>query len=154
MAIFTVAISDVTVTAVQDVFHLKASANDPIVILALELEQKGLVASEALNVKFKRQITTVTQGSGGSTPTPAPLAGGSASSGVTAHANDTTQASAGTITTLFGKTFQLLNGLVWIPVPEVRPIIRPGTGFIVDLATAPSASMKLSGWIAYEEAGL
>ena len=154
MAFYTVAISDVTVTAVQDVFHLKAGATYPISIIALELEQKGLTAAEALNVKFKRHTATVTQGSGGSTPTPAVLAGGSASSGITAHANDTTQASAGTLTTLFGKTFQLLNGLVWIPVPEMRPIISVSTGFVVDLATAPSASMKLSGYIVYEELGL
>jgi len=151
---FTVAISDVTVSAVQDVFHLKAGATYPIIIHGLELEQKDLVATEALNVKLKRHTATVTQGSGGSTPTPAPLAGGSASSGVTAHANDTTRATAGTITTLFGKTFQLLNGLVWLPTPEVRPIISVGTGFIVELATAPSGAMKLSGWIAYEEVGL
>ncbi len=154
MAMFSVAISDVAVTLVQDVFHLKAGSTRPIIIHGLELEQKGLTAAEALAVKLKRHTATVTQGSGGSTPTPAVLAGGSASSGVTAHANDTTRASAGTITTLFGKTFQLLNGLIWLPTPEIRPIIDPATGFIVELATAPSASMNLSGWIVYEEVGL
>lgn len=154
MAMYSVAISDVTATAVQDVFHLKAGATYPIIIHAVELNQKGLTAAEALNVKLKRHTATVTQGSGGSTPTPAVLAGGAASSGITAHANDTTQASAGTITTLFGLTFQLLNGLFWMPSPEMRPIISVSTGFIVDLATAPSASMKLSGYIVYEEPGL
>lgn len=154
MAMFSVAISDVTVTAVQDVFHLKAGATYPIIIHAIELEQKGLTATEALNLKFKRHTATVTQGSGGSTPTPALLAGGSSASGITAHANDTTQASAGTITTMFGKTFNLLNGVFWMPSPEMRPVISISTGFIVDLATAPSASMKLSGYIVYEELGL
>lgn len=154
MASFIVPVADVTVTAVQDVFHLKAGSTNPIRILGVELEQKGLVAVEALNVRFRRHTVTVTQGSGGSTPTPVAIAPASASSGVTAHANDTTQASAGTITTIFGKTWQLLNGLFWLPTPEFCPLIAPATGFIVSLDTAPSASMKLSGWIAYEELGL
>lgn len=154
MAMFSVAISNVAVSAVQDVFHLKAGASRPIVIHAIELEQRGLTGVEGLAIRLRRQTVTVTQGSGGSTPTPSPLGGGSASSGVTAHANDTTQASAGTITTLFGKVFYVLNGLLWLPTPELRPTIDAGTGFIVDLATAPSASMNLSGYIAYEEPGL
>lgn len=154
MAMFSVALSDVTATAVQDVWHLKAGATYPIIIHWVELHQKGLTSVEALNVKFKRHTATVTQGSGGSTPTPAVLAGGSASSGITAHANDTTQASAGTLTNIHAMTWQLLNGLLWIPTPECRPIISVSTGFIVDLATAPSASMKLSGTIVYEEPGL
>lgn len=154
MAVFSVAVADVNVTAVQDVFHLKAGSTNPIRILGVELEQKGLVAVEALNVRFRRHTATVTQGSGGSTPTPVPIAPASASSGITAHANDTTQASAGTITTLFGKTWQLLNGLFWLPLPEFFPLIAPATGFIVSLDTAPSAAMKLSGSVVFEEIGL
>lgn len=154
MAIFSVPLSDVTVTAVQDVWHLKAGSASPLRILGFSLDQKGLTAVEALNVRARRHTVTVTQGSGGSTPTPVAIAPASASSGITAHANDTTQASAGTLTTIFGATWQLLNGLLWLPTPEFCPLIAPSTGFIVSLDTAPSASMKLSGWIAFEEIGL
>lgn len=155
MAMYSVAIHDLTFAAVMDAFHLKASASNPIIIHSVELEQKGITSTESLNMRLKRQTVTVTQGSGGSTPTPTPLGGaGVGASGVTAHTGDTTQASAGTIVTLWGKQFALLNGFFWMPAPEQRPVISISTGFIVDIATAPSTSCKLSGTIVYEEPGL
>lgn len=156
MAMFSAVIDEVTVSAVQDLFHLKAGAGSPIIIHSLAISQRGMTAAEALRVRLKRQTGTVTQGSGGSTSTPKFLGPTSVSSGVTVHANDTTQASAGTIDTLVADTWQLLNGLIWIPVPETRITIAAGTGFIVDLATAPSVSstMKVSGTVKWEEPNL
>lgn len=154
MAIFSVPMSAVSVSAAQDLWHLKAGATYPIVIHSIQLDQKGLTATEAREVYLRRHTATVTQGSGGSTPTPAPHAPGSTASGITAHMNDTTAASAGTITTINSMTWQFLNGLFWMPAPEDRIYITPATGFIVNLPNAPSGAMTVSGFITFEELGI
>ena len=154
MAIFKIPMSAVACSAAQDLWHLKAGATYPLLIHEIVLSQKTLVATEGRDLKLIRHTTTVTQGSGGSTPTPAQMNPGGSASGITAHMNDTTQASAGTLTTLHSDVWQFLNGFFWMPAPEDRIFISPATGFIVSLVTAPSASMTVSGTITYEELGL
>lgn len=154
MAIFKVPMSAVSVSSAQDLWHLKAGATYPLLIHEIVLSQKTLVAVEGKDVKLIRHTTTVTQGSGGSTPTAQNINPGGASSGITAHMNDTTQASAGTLTTLHSDVWQFLNGFFWMPAPEDRIFIAPGTGFIVSLVAPPSAAMVVSGTITYEELGL
>jgi hypothetical protein len=154
MAIFKVPMSAIAVSAAQDLWHLKAGATYPILIHEIVLSQKTLVAVEGKDIKLIRHTVTVTQGSGGTTPTPQNTMPGGASSGITAHMNDTTQASAGTLTTLHADVWQFLNGFFWMPAPEDRIFIAPATGFIVSLAVAPSGSMTVSGTITYEELGL
>lgn len=154
MAIFKVPMSAVAVSAAQDLWHLKAGSTYPLLIHEIVLSQKTLVAVEGKDIKLIRHTATVTQGSGGSTPTPQNINPGGASSAITAHMNDTTQASAGTLTTLHSDVWQFLNGFFWMPAPEDRIFIAPATGFIVSLAVAPSASMTVSGTITYEELGL
>lgn len=154
MSIYTVPMHAVAVSQAQDLWHIKAGAAYPLILHHIELDQKGLIAVEAREVRIKRHTVTVTQGSGGSAATPAPHAPGGASSGVTARMNDTTQASAGTITTLLSKTWQLLNGWFYMPAPEDRLYFAPGTGIIVDLPNPPSGPMTVSGFITWEEIGL
>lgn len=154
MAIFTVTMNGVAVSALQDLYHVKAGSVYPILIHSLQLGQKGLTAVEAKEVVFLRHTATVTQGSGGSSPTPQPVANLGATSGATVHMNDTTPASAGTLTAIGADTWQFLNGLFWLPPPEDRPLIVPGTGFIVKLPTAPSGAMTVYGTLTFEELGL
>lgn len=154
MAIFKVPMSAVSVSTAQDLWHIKAGTIYPVLIHEIVLSQKTLAAVEGKDLKLIRQTTTVTQGSGGSTPTPQNIAPGGASSGCTVHMNDTTQASAGTLTTLHADVWQFLNGFFWMPAPEDRIFVAPATGFIVSLVVAPSAVMAVSGTITFEELGL
>jgi len=154
MAIFKIPMSAVSISTVQDLWHIKAGGTYPLLIHEIVLSQKTLVAVEGRDLKLIRHTATVTQGSGGSTPTPQNIAPGGASSGCTIHMNDTTQASAGTLTTLHADVWQFLNGFFWMPAPEDRIFVAPGTGFIVSLAAAPTAAMVASGTITYEELGL
>ena len=154
MAIFKVPMSAVSVSAAQDLWHVKAGATYPLLIHEIVLSQKTLVAVEGKDLKLIRHTTTVTQGSGGTTPTPQNTNPGGASSGTTVHMNDTTQASAGTLTILHSDVWQFLNGFFWMPAPEDRIFIAPGTGFILSLVAAPSAAMVVSGTITFEELGL
>lgn len=154
MATYKVPMSAVSVSAAQDLWHVKTGAIYPLLIHEIVLSQKTLVAVEGKDLKLVRHTTTVTQGSGGSTPTPQNINPGGAVSGTTVHMNDTTAASAGTLTTLHSDVWQFLNGFFWMPAPEDRIFIAPGTGFIVSLVAAPSAAMVVSGTITFEELGL
>lgn len=153
MAVYSIPMNNVAVAAAQDLWHLKAGATRPIILHSITLNQKSLTAVEGKEIKLIRHTVTVTQGSGGSTPTPAPAGGGAAASGITAHMNDTTQASVGTLTQLYADVWNFLNGFLYMPAPEDRFVIDPGTGIIVALGTAPSASMSVSGAIVFEEIG-
>lgn len=154
MAIFKIPMSAVSVSTAQDLWHIKVGATYPLLVHEIVLSQKTLVAVEGRDIKLVRQTVTVTQGSGGSTPTPQNIAPGGATSGCIIHMNDTTQASAGTLTTLHADVWQFLNGFFWMPAPEDRIFVAPGTGFIVSFPAAPSAAMVASGTITYEELGL
>ncbi len=154
MAIYKVPMNAVSVSVAQDLWHLKAGATYPLLIHEIVLNQKTLAATEGKEIKFLRHTVTVTQGSGGSTPTPVNVMPGGASSGITAHMNDTTAASAGTLTQLHADVWQFLNGFFYMPAPEDRIFIAPATGFVVNLPTAPSSAMVVSGTITYEELGL
>lgn len=153
MALYSVAMLNVSLAAAQDLWHLKAGATRPIIIHSVELNQKTLLTVDHREIRMKRHTVTVTQGSGGTTPTPTPLAPGSAASGITAHMNDTVQASAGTLVDLYNSVWNFLNGFLWVPAPEDRPVIDPATGFIVALNTAPGSAIVSSGAIVYEEIG-
>lgn len=154
MAIFKIPMSAASVSTGQDLWHIKAGATYPVLIHEIVLSQKTLVSVEGREVRLVRHTATVTQGSGGSTPTPQNIAPGGASSSCTIHMNDTTQASAGTLTILHADVWQFLNGFFWMPTPEDRIFIAPGTGFIVSLPVQPSAAMAVSGTVTYEELGL
>ncbi|MFO1081878.1 MAG: hypothetical protein U1E23_14765 [Reyranellaceae bacterium] len=154
MALFSVPISAVAVSAAQNLWHIKAGATYGFWLHGFTLDQKTLTSVEGKEIDIVRHTVTVTQGSGGSAPTPTLLSPGSASSGVTAHINDTSRASAGTRTIVKSMVWQFLNGLFYLPPPEQRIWIAPATGLIIDLPTGPSGSMTVSGHLVYEEVGL
>lgn len=150
--VYSLSFSDIAVAAAQDLLGITTTASVPIAIHSVVLSQKTLTSWEAKNVKLLRVPATVSQGSGGTTPTPRPMNAGDAAAGGTYHANDTTPAtSGGTIVVLHNEEWNFLNGLFWLPPPEDRPIIRVSEGFMVNLVTAPSASMTCSGTVVFEE---
>ena len=68
------------------------------------------------------------------------------SAGVNASANG-----AGTLTVLDHQAFNNLNGFLWVPTPEERPIVGPDLTFVFQLQGTPSA---LTGWeatVTFEE---
>lgn len=153
-AMFKVPMKAVSVSAQQDLWHIKAGATRPIIVREIRLGQRGITAVEELDIAIRRHTVTVTQGSGGSTPTPVNCGPGGASSGATVHMNDTTKASAGTLTDIDADIFYVLNGFFWLPPPEIAVTIDPGTGLVVVLNTTPSGAANWSGCLTFEELGL
>lgn len=154
MAIFKVPMKAVSASAQQDLWHVKAGSTRSIVLREVRLSQRGLAVVESWDIAFRRHTVTVTQGSGGSTPTPVNVRPGGPSSGATVHMNDTTKASAGTLTDIDADVFHVLNGFFWLPPPEIDITIDPSTGIVVVLNTTPSGAVNLSGCLTFEEIGL
>lgn len=148
---YSATFEEVAVTAAQDLFELVAPADMSVAIHGLVISQSsdaGDAASEQLNVLVHRASTS---GSGGSVPTPAPLAVGDAASTVTVEANNTTQGTEGTI--IHSESFNVMAGLqIWLP-PECRWMISPSGRLVVELQTAPADSLTMSGTIYFEEIG-
>jgi len=150
--IYSISMADVAVTAAQDLFNITATSGMAFEVLRVELGQKTLTSWEARGIIMKRFPTTVTAGSGGSAATPRPMNGGDAAATITARINDTTpMTTSGTAVTLLARDWEFLNGFIWVPLPDERPVITPSQGFNVNLVTAPSASMTVSGFVTVRE---
>lgn len=148
--IYTTTIENVAIgTAVQDIFSLLTGAGVGIELHQIHLEA-SVSAEAALRMRLKRGTATVTQGSGGTNQTPAPVdVSDAAASGVTAHINDTTQATTtGAFTTLAGFQWDVALPFDHLPAPEDRETCGVSQILILDLP-AVITSTTISGYIKY-----
>lgn len=150
--IYVTTIENVAIgTAVQDIFSLVTGASNGLELHYIRLEA-NVSAEAALRMRLKRGTATVTQGSGGTNQTPTALdANDGASSGITAHINDTTQATTtGAFTTLAGFQWDVALPFEFLPAPENRPTITVSQALILDLP-ATITSTTISGFIMYRQ---
>ncbi len=149
---YTVTIDAVAVSAAQDLFGLLATASMAFKVHELFLGQKTLTTAEMRQITCKRMPATATVGSGGSAATPRKDLSGDAAATFTARINDTTpQTTGGTAEPVYADDWYYSNqNLIWIP-REKGPVIKPSDGFVVNLPTAPSGSMTVSGSLKIEE---
>ena len=145
---YSATFEEIAVSAVQDLFEVVAPSDAAVVIHGFEISQSSDTDSEMLNLLVHRGTAS---GSGGASVTASPLAVGDAAFGGTVERNNTTQSVEGTI--LHSAAFNVLNGYVWIPTPECRPVISPSGLFIVELQTAPADALTMSGVVYFEEIG-
>ncbi len=111
---------------------------------------KCVQAEEMLRIRIQRGMTTV--GSGGSAPAMNPVEAQNTMTALgTARANDTSAASAGTITQILEECFNVRTGYIYMPVPEARPTIAVSTRLAFNLVAAPADSLTMSGTIIWEE---
>jgi hypothetical protein len=152
--IYSVVFSSVAVTAQQDFFEYTAPSDAIAVIHSVELTQStdvGDAAAEGLAILHKRGATV--SGSGGSTPTPAPLDFGYAAAGGVAKVNNTTKANTGTIVTMHSSNWIIQSPYLWLPTPEYRHILSPSQRYTIELGTTPADSITVSGTLIVEDVG-
>lgn len=148
---YSATFEEVAVTAAQDLFEINAPSDATVIVHAVHISQSsdaGDAQSEQLNVLIHRGSTS---GSGGSTPTAAPLSLGDPAFGGTVEANNTSQSTEGT--QLHSENFNVMAGLSIIWTPETRPVISPSGRLIIELQTAPADSLTMSGTVYFEEVG-
>lgn len=155
MRLYSVNFENVAATVAQDLFDI-APADDKICILhGIWLSQStelGDAAEEQLRIKIIRGFATV--GSGGGSFTPVPLNEHDAAAGATVRINDTTIAvvGGGSTDVLWAESFNLRSGWVYLPTPEMRPIVKQtSTRLVVQLVAAPADSVTMNGTLIYQE---
>jgi hypothetical protein len=149
MARFSVVINAVSVSAAQDIYEVVASASRGFWIHELYLDQKTLTSGR-LGVNIIDGYTV--SGSGGGSPAVVPLDQPSATFGGTApESNNTTGAAGGTASVARAMVWNLVAGLLYLPVPEDRIWVPPSTRMVVRLIDAPSGAMTMSGALVIDE---
>lgn len=151
---YLVVSENVSVSAVQDLLGIYGAALKMGRVLAVGWSCTDLApATENLRTRCKLLgPSTLTAGSGGTTPTPQKVDPGDANASITAHANDTSQASTtGTNNEEASDSSPLATGYVFtFPKP---PILPPTSAFIFDLYAAPGAARHITAWALVEEMG-
>ena len=147
--IYSASFTEVAVTAQQDLFQLE-SVTTPIILHAIYLSQTsdvGDAASENLSVLIARVTDTVTN-----ITTETKLDVGDAAATTKINVNQTTELVTG-IETIHSESWNIAQTFIWLPSPELRPIIKINDAGIVNLNTTPADSITMSGTIYFEEIG-
>lgn len=150
--LYTVDISAVAVSVVQDLFNFTATANMAIRPRRIELGQVTQSTWGALGVALAFNPATVTAGSGGSVGTVNKTRSTDAAATATARINDTTgQTTSGTQVQLMARAWELLNGFFWLATPDEMWTIPPSGGMALQLKNAPGSAITVSGVFEFEE---
>lgn len=153
---YTARFKAVAVTAAQDLFEILAGTGKSIKVHGWNLSQSTEIADaqeEQLQITVNRGAGSVTSGSGGSTATPAPIEVDETASGATVEINNTTimLVGSGTLTEMEVHVWNVrVPYMCWYP-PECRPHIKAGDRLTIELETAPSDSITMSGTVWFEE---
>lgn len=149
--LYTVAFSNVTISAVQDLFGIYSQSK---VVALQKLSFGQITGTTAFNARLRIRYVpaTVTSGSGGGAGTINKTANGDASATATARINDTTQAtSSGTVLDMEDEVWNTINNYVWYPAVPGHPLMIPvSSALIISLDTA-LASYVCNGTCMFEE---
>jgi hypothetical protein len=153
--LYTISFESVSVSAVQDLFALKCSSSNGAEIRRISLSAGGVTSPAEIRLRLKRLPSTVTIGSGGSTPTVQKVSSRNGQSSLMSNArtNDTTQAStSGTAQTLAVWQWNVLQEFLEVPPTEgERWECDSSEALIFDLVAAPGSATTLSGYIVWKE---
>ncbi|HET8921345.1 MAG TPA: hypothetical protein VFN27_16920 [Xanthobacteraceae bacterium] len=139
-------------TAVQDIFSIKSGAANGVQIHYIELNAAGVTSPAEIRLRFKKLTGTLTAGSAGTAPAMNALDDSETKTATaTVRANDTTQASGTTSTSLMFWQWNVLLPFQYLPAPEDRPQILAAEQLLLDLPAAIATATTVSGIIKWQE---
>jgi hypothetical protein len=147
--IYSASFSEVAVTAQQDLFQIEANTV-PAIIHAIYLSQSsdlGDAESEGLSILIQRVTDAVTNDIA-----EVALDGGSAAANADLAVNETTELTTGA-SVIHTEVWNILTPFIYLPPPELRPIVNIGDAIVVNLNTTPGDSITMSGTLYFEELG-
>jgi len=147
--IYTAAFTEVAATAQQDMFQIEAQTT-PVIIHACYISQTSDVgdsAAENLSVLIRRVTDDVTNAT-----TEQALDGGDAAANADINVNQTTELVTGAAT-LHSEAWNIHQSYIYLPPPELRPVVQVGNAICVNLNTTPADSITISGTLYFEEIG-
>jgi len=149
---YSVSFVAVSVTAQQDLFYIKPAADKICIIESIYVAASGGSADagdaqeELFDVELLYLPATVTAGSGGTAPTPAPTIVNDAAAGFTARVNDTTKATtSGSIINRHPDGMNNRIPYVYAPPAEHRDVVANAAAIVFRLNTTPADAILLSG---------
>lgn len=152
--VYSVTFEEVAVSAAQDLVQIKGASGKTLRILRAwwGATDTTLPTSQQVSTRGRFLPATVTDGSGGSSPTPRKFDPGDAAASFTALANNTTPASTnGTATILLERGDHIYAGMSH----SFRnpPVIGPSESFVFELLSTVTGTVHLSGGVEVEETG-
>ncbi len=146
--IVTIPLRDVTLTtgAAFDIFSVGTSADYRGILHMLSLTSNA-AAEQFLDLAL---VTRSTAGSGGTAITEVPVdQGNTRTPSFTAVYNNTTPGTLGN--TLFPWQWSMRNELLFIPTPELRPVVSVSSWLALHCASSITGTIKLNGFAVFEE---
>ena len=153
---YDVSFENVAVSAAQDLVTIIGAAGKIVKIKRMRVSatDTSIPTAQMLQLRARFLPATVTNGSGGSTPTPRPLDPGDAAASLTAHANDTVKSTtSGTATTLEESGCHIYAGYDFTYPQDARPTVGPSEAFVFELLSTVSGTVHMSGGVTVEEHG-
>jgi hypothetical protein len=151
---YSVTSEEVAASAAQDLIQVNGAAGKMLRILsvAMAMTDQSPPTNQQFGLRCRFLPATVSNGSGGSSPTPQPFDPGDAAASFTAKANSTSKATtSGTASILLEDGANAFAGYLYtFPRP---PVIGPSEAFVFELLNAPNGSPHLSSYVVVEEMG-
>jgi hypothetical protein len=160
-SLYNVTMANQTVIADGELIIIRAatayaSRASVLRIYRLSCGQSGTATSQQLGIRWGLKAAafgTMTAA------TPAPLEIGSVASAITGSTTnaassagtDSSANGAGTLTVLDQQGFNNLNGFLWVPTPEERPLIGPDLSFCFQLQGTPTTLTNWNATLTFEE---
>lgn len=153
---YTAVFENVTVSAAQDLFQIIGAAGKTVRVkrVSVGATNTTLVTAQSLQLRMRFLPVTVTNGSGGSSPTFRQNDPGDAAPSVTAKANSTTPATTnGTALTLQEWGVHIFAGLDYsFPIGR-EPVVGPSESVVFELLSTVTGTVAMSGTVDVEESG-
>lgn len=135
----------VTNDADQNIWAITAGANNKVIIHGFELYSAATTA-EVLVMQLRREDAAAA----GTSVTESPLDEDDSAATATMITLDTTpDATPGAVLAAF--QWEQLGPLIYLPTPEMRPIVQESGIIVLHLGTALGATTSMSGFVIWEE---
>lgn len=148
MRVFTVRMAPTAVTVAKTLIRVSAPATTALVILRAWITQETKVTSEQLRALIQRASTTGT----GTATTPEKHEVGDAAFAGSAAVNLTAEPTL-TGNPFNNEDFNILNGFIYVPMPEERVIVPPSGIIVLRSDIAPAASMTMTAGMTFGSLG-
>jgi hypothetical protein len=151
---YTVTFEKVSASAVQDLFQIIGASGKMLRIVSFEINDVDTTAptDQQLALRSRFLPATVTNGSGGSAPTPQKTDPGDAAASFTAKANSTTQATTNSTAVVVWEGGCNVKAGIAVVFPFWFAV-GPSESGTVELITAPATTLTLSGTVTVREIG-
>lgn len=153
---YTVVFEAVAVSAAQDLVQVIGATGKILEIVRAWVgpTDTTLVTAQSISTRCRFLPATVSNGSGGSSPTPQPFDPGDSAASFSAKANSTSKATtSGTASVLSERGDHIYQGAEFNFPDGRRPTVGPSESFVFELLSSVSGTVHLSGGVEVLERG-